>query len=205
MTSSPMATPGTAARERARMTACTPPQRSTRFDVTSKFRAPARPGGNVLNRSCMAPPFLPPHQAVPPARGLEQGAAGAHERTLGTVLLVEDEPTLLWSLAVVLKENGYRVLEAASARAALRLWHAHATEINLLLTDMVLPDDLTGPALAGMLQREQPSLGVVFTSGYSAVQMQDVFQLSGPVTFLQKPCAPAELLATVSRACGHPS
>lgn len=117
-----------------------------------------------------------------------------------SLLLVEDEPTLRAPLAALLREEGFEVREAATAREAQVIWRTHAAGIDLLLTDMVLPDDLTGPELAARLCADKPALRVVYTSGYTPEMMREVFGLEGPVDFVQKPCAWSTLLAVVRGA-----
>src|SRR6185436_18060528 len=84
-----------------------------------------------------------------------------------TILLVEDEAPLRALTRAVLERHGYRVLEAASGVDALAQWEKCGTEVQLLLTDMVMPDGLTGRQLAKQLKVSKPDLRVIYTSGYS--------------------------------------
>jgi YesN/AraC family two-component response regulator len=94
------------------------------------------------------------------------------------------------------------VIEAVSGRAALEIWRCRAAEIDLLLTDIVMPDGVTGRQLAGMLFVEMPALKVIFMSGYSrdlAGKDTDFIRRTKSY-FLQKPCSSSVLLQTV-RQC----
>ncbi len=66
-----------------------------------------------------------------------------------------------------LTDCGYRVLEAGSGREALQIWWRHRAEIDLLLTDMKMPEGISGMDLAEKMLAEQPALRVILTSGYS--------------------------------------
>jgi CheY-like chemotaxis protein len=102
------------------------------------------------------------------------------------VLLVEDEPGVR-SLAVrILRRLGYTVLEAADGASALALAQTN-TRIDLLLTDVTLPGELTGPRIAETLLKQRPDLPVVFASGYSR-EMIDLGARTGTaLRFLPKP------------------
>ena len=114
-----------------------------------------------------------------------------------TILLVEDEPLLRELAHTILAEAGYKVLEAEKSAEALEVWKEHESEIDLLLTDMVLPGGMTGRELALELQQLKPNLKIIYTTGYS----QDVLETDcSPVNFLQKPYPPETLMQTV-RTC----
>jgi PAS domain S-box-containing protein len=84
-----------------------------------------------------------------------------------TILLVEDEPSLRLSMQRALTHLGYRVLEACDGVQAQKEWRQRKSQVQLLLTDLILPDGLNGRELAEQLQREQPGLKVIYTSGYN--------------------------------------
>ncbi len=113
------------------------------------------------------------------------------------ILLVEDEPLLRELARMILTDAGYKVFDAERSEDAFAVWEEHSHEIQLLLTDMVLPGGMTGRELAVSLQERKPDLKVVYTTGYS----QDLLEAKGePVNFLQKPYPPESLLRTV-RSC----
>ncbi|MHB8521283.1 MAG: PAS domain-containing hybrid sensor histidine kinase/response regulator [Limisphaerales bacterium] len=117
-----------------------------------------------------------------------------------TILVVEDELPVRELVREVLRRLGYVILEAESGAKALEVWRQHRHAIDLVLTDMVMPDGMTGRELAGRLQAEQPRLKVIFTSGYSADVLGKDFVLSEGTNFLQKPYPPQRLVQVV-RAC----
>ena len=115
-------------------------------------------------------------------------------------MLVEDEEAVRGLLKIILQRHGYRVLEAASGSAALLVWKEYGTEIDLLLTDMIMPDGLTGRELARQLLAQEPGLKVVYSSGYDDDPEGTAFISRGTAAFLQKPYTPKKLIQTV-RQC----
>lgn len=116
-----------------------------------------------------------------------------------TILLVEDEPMLRELAHLILNDYKYNVLEAANGVEALKVWEAHQGGIDLLLTDMVMPEGMTGHELAVELRKRKPDLKVIYTSGYSADVMGGELSLT-ETRFLQKPYQPPMLAKTV-REC----
>jgi two-component system cell cycle sensor histidine kinase/response regulator CckA len=114
-----------------------------------------------------------------------------------TILIVEDEASVREFAVAVLKPLGYRILQARSGLDALEVWKWHSSRIRLLLTDMVMPDDLTGPELADKLVAEKPGLAVIFTSGYSQETMGSVFAPAKARRFIHKPYSPRQLSTVV--------
>ena len=111
-----------------------------------------------------------------------------------TVLLVEDEEVVREIVARVLKSRGYRVLSAGSGDQALRLWQRHSEEIDLLVTDVVMPGT-SGPELARQLQALRPEIGVLLMSGYAQDLRPD--RLPERAGFLHKPFTSKPLLLKV--------
>ena len=117
-----------------------------------------------------------------------------------TILLVEDELALRRLIVNLLQRFGYTVLEATSGAKALDVWRQQGRNIDLLLTDMVMPDGVTGQELAEKLKAENPRLKVILSSGYSAdFTGTDLASLKG-IFFLQKPYHPQQLVQTI-REC----
>ena len=114
-----------------------------------------------------------------------------------TILVVEDEPTLRALVRKVLERSGYQVIESASGLAALELWSKTKPHIDLLLTDMVMPDGISGLQLADKLKAQNPGLKVIFTTGYSSELIGKDFEIKEGVNFLQKPYPPQKLVQTV--------
>ena len=138
------------------------------------------------------PAAISSHEPNPP----ELPAPGGTE----TLLVVEDEPALRELVVSILELYGYKIYQAESGVAAFKIWDKHKKEIDLLLTDMVMPEGVSGRQLAEKLQQEDPDLKVIYTSGYSpGMAGQDIALLEG-FNFLAKPYPP-QRLAQVVREC----
>lgn len=147
--------------------------------------------------------FLPASEAVgnaPKFENKETFSSGGNE----TILLVEDEPSLRMLTAMTLKKRGYEVLEAAHGVDALRVWDAHEGRIQLLLTDLVMPDGIDGLELAARLHQRDANLKVIFTSGYNADISGRELALEPGEYFLQKPTTPLVILETIRRCLDGP-
>ena len=122
---------------------------------------------------------------------------GSPHRANGTetILLVEDEESVRALVKRVLESRGYSVIEAVDGRAALVLCEAHARRIDLLLTDVVMPE-LGGRELAAAAVTRRPEMKVLFMSGYTGTE---VSQQGTPAreAFLHKPFTPAQLAQRV--------
>ena len=117
-----------------------------------------------------------------------------------TILIVEDEARVRRLALKTLERQGYRVLSASSGIAALSLWNSQAEEIDLLITDMVMPYGMNGSELVGKLRVLKPDLKVIFMSGYAVDEVDAGVELVDGVNFLQKPYGP-EKLAKIVRQC----
>ena len=136
----------------------------------------------------------------------EQVVAAEPEEPQGgseTILLVEDDAGVRNVARSTLRALGYRVLEAGSGKEAMRVWAEHHHQVDLLFTDMVMPEGITGLDLALRLRTEKPGLKVMISSGYS-------FQLTGQaedilrdVLYFPKPYAGPTLAAAVRRCFDH--
>lgn len=124
-------------------------------------------------------PEAPP---VKTARGV------SHE----TILHVEDSETLRTLVARALGRQGYNVLSAASAEAALVLAEEHQGELDLMLTDIVMPG-LNGRELAEIMAKRMPGLKVLFTSGYPADMIIRQGIAEAEVDFIEKPFLASQL------------
>jgi len=107
-----------------------------------------------------------------------------------TILVVEDEEMLREFVSEALGTLGYHVLSAANGRDALNVWAEHRDKIDLLLTDVVMPESISGRQLAHTLIQDKPNLKVIFTSGYSSELFGSEFEREKEHIFLAKPYLP---------------
>jgi PAS domain S-box-containing protein len=121
-------------------------------------------------------------------------------RGQGTLLLVEDEDIVRRPIGIYLRKLGYKVIEASNGREAIKLWHQHRNDIDLLYTDMVMPEGITGLELAEKLKGEKDSLRVIISSGYSTEISNQGITTSTGFIYLPKPSASATIASTV-REC----
>jgi CheY-like chemotaxis protein len=118
-----------------------------------------------------------------------------------TVLVVEDEELVREFTVELLGEFGYRVLAAANGREAMQLIEDSSAKIDLLFTDIVMPGELDGFALAREARRCRPTLPVLYTSGYTNRSADNVVEALGPL--VAKPYRPEQLRIEIQRALGE--
>ncbi len=145
---------------------------------------------SVVDRGTTVNVFLPRAGEARAADGADAQAAAS--RGSETVLVVEDEPALLRLTTRALETLGYRVLPASTPETAMRLAAEHAGSIDLLLSDVVLPD-MSGRRLAERLTERQPDLKCLFVSGYPDGAMGSGGVIEEHLQFLQKPFTPTML------------
>ena len=134
------------------------------------------------------------HAVSLPSNVRSSGAASFPARA--TVLVVDDEEGLRGVLRRLLQDEGYTVLEAHNGVSALELLADQAgQDVGLVLTDLRMPV-MDGRQLAAALARLQPTLPIVFMSGFTA-QLMDLRLVSPHLAFLPKPFQNDALLATV--------
>ncbi len=152
-----------------------------------------------LNKGSTFRVFLPASAEAPrndSAEPAEQAVSGGAE----TILVVEDEAPVRELVCRLLAQRGYRILEAESGVKALEIWRQRKNIIDLVLTDLVMPDRMNGRELAERLWAERPALKVIFTSGYSQDVVGKDFVLNQGLNYVQKPYHPQKLAQTV-REC----
>ena len=130
----------------------------------------------------------------------EPEARAPKKESKGLILLVEDEAAVREFAAAVLQQDGYSLLQAKSGENALEIWRWHAARIDLLLTDVVLPGDMSGPQLAARLQADKPALKAVLATGYSKEIVGQQSPDTAPLVVLSKPYTPRSLLRAVREA-----
>jgi len=146
--------------------------------------------------------FLPACERSAASADKEQGRITLR-RGSGTILLVEDEIALRGLTRILLEEYGYRALEAGSGVEALLVWEGQQGRIDLLFTDMILPDGITGRDLAKQLKARKPDLKVIYTSGYALDLEGTGFILREGLNFLQKPSKAEKIIQAVQDLLGE--
>jgi CheY-like chemotaxis protein len=114
-----------------------------------------------------------------------------------TILVVEDESAVREIMTHVLRHHGYHVLEAADGPEAIGMWSANGRDVDLLVTDIVMPNGLKGNVLADRLQADKADLKVIFSSGYSSEFGTEAAPLDARFSFLEKPYKPEVLVRAV--------
>jgi hypothetical protein len=121
----------------------------------------------------------------------------------GTVLLVEDEPEVRELLVQTLSQAGYTVVAAANGRAALEAFEAPGPRIDIIVTDVVMPET-SGPALARAARAQRPDLKVLFISGYADEGATGEMVQDASTRYLQKPFNRNQLLRGIAELLGGP-
>ena len=112
---------------------------------------------------------------------------------MATILVVEDEPAIRELIAMVLKRERFSVITADDASGALQMWRMHRDQIDLLISDVIMPG-MDGPTLAKRLTAENPALAVLLISGWCDNAQ---FDLCRQFEFLPKPLDLSALIAAV--------
>jgi two-component system, cell cycle sensor histidine kinase and response regulator CckA len=134
--------------------------------------------------------------AAEPAR-ISASSVPAAAQSEAVVFVVEDETAVRKAVMRILSDSGYSLLQAAGPKSALDLARLWAGPIDLLLTDIVMPD-LSGDELARELRKARPELRVVYMTGYSGEIDIAALRIDGPV--VQKPFTREALLAAIEGA-----
>ena len=137
-------------------------------------------------------PLVPASGAAPEAHERPPDLPAGHE----TVLLVEDEVQVRRLAASVLRQRGYDVIEAASGPEALRIAEGYASSIDVLVTDIVMPQ-MRGTELARLLRAARPAVKVLFMSGYTEDELLRPDAGGEGTAFLGKPFTPIALALRV--------
>lgn len=120
-----------------------------------------------------------------------------------TILVVEDEEAIRRAAKRILEKRGYRVLLAADGEEALELFGKHESEIDLILSDLVM-QKLGGRQLYEALKLEEKTVNFLFMSGYASGELQESTTLEADVPFLRKPWTVADLLTRVREVLSGP-
>ena len=163
-------------------------ERGTGLGLSTVFGIVQQSGGGI--RAHSSPGSGSTFELVLPTvaaeTGAESTAAGAGTQGAGeTVLLVEDEPSVRHLAQRMLSGGGYQVMVAADAESALRIAAAHAGDIDLLVTDVVMPG-MNGRQLSDRIRQSRPGIVTLFISGYPDDRLL-VPDRGAQTPFLQKP------------------
>jgi two-component system cell cycle sensor histidine kinase/response regulator CckA len=111
--------------------------------------------------------------------------------------MVDDDPAARRLVRVVLESRGYRVIEAEHGADAVRLEEEHRGEIDLLLTDLLMPG-IRGPDLADLVKAVNPALPIIFMTSYPNDDIRR-WKLTPGIPVIKKPPDLNELAATIER------
>jgi CheY-like chemotaxis protein len=174
--------------------------KGTGLGLSSVYGSVQHNGGRIfvsseLRKGAVFSIYLPAHEPVvipehplPLAREVRRGTE--------TVLLVEDQAPVRRMLREALSDCGYRVWEAGNGAEALEYWGSRVAEIDLLITDVVMPV-MNGKKLADQLRKLRPELRVIFMSGHAEDVLTNQGMLDASVDLLPKPFLPEALIAKV--------
>jgi PAS domain S-box-containing protein len=134
-------------------------------------------------------------------------ASGTEVETVGpkrpgtTILLVEDDDIMRSLTSQLLQEHGYTVVDVSEGKAALEWAESHPDQIDLLLTDVVMPR-MSGPELVESMNASHANLKVVYMSGYTGELIAEREVLKRGITLLEKPFTRNALLNTIHKTLG---
>ena len=144
--------------------------------------------------------YLPRHHGAP-EEGTETSEPSLVRGRGETILVVEDDQPLMQLTQVILAQAGYQVLSTVSSSEAMEMVRQHEGEINLVLTDVVMPE-MSGVELADEIKMIRPGIKSLFMSGYAATAELNHETLERAVPFLEKPFTPNRLTVRVREALG---
>jgi PAS domain S-box-containing protein len=181
-----------------------PVGRGTGLGLATVYGIVRQFGGSIRVRSALGAgsafhiclPCVARDRRTTPAGG---SAASSDAGGAESILLVEDDAALRQLAVRVLLRAGYSVIAAPSAEVAIELWESSSRPLDLLLTDVVMPN-MNGRALAEHLMTRLPDLRVLYISGYTDDDVMRRGVRTLETAFLQKPFTPAQLTAAVRRA-----
>jgi signal transduction histidine kinase/ActR/RegA family two-component response regulator len=176
--------------------------RGTGLGLAMVFGIVTRLGGRVSISSAVGVgttvSLLFPFSAESPTPDLDEPEGRQSVAGREVVLLVEDEDGVRRSTTRILQWRGYEVLAAENTVQALSIFHA--TKVDILVTDLIMPGGVSGNELAEWLREEQPDLPVVFMTGYSAEAISERGIIPVNTALIKKPFPPEELLDAVAHA-----
>jgi CheY-like chemotaxis protein len=164
-------------------------------------------GGNVDVRSEMGlgttlKVYLPRTEVPDRCRVHTPATEHWHPPSAGAIVLVDENPALRKAIAFVLDAAGYRILEASRATEAQTICEQYQGQIDLLLTDLVVPDT-TGFALANELAKSRPEMKVLFMSGSSRASIKRRNASEAAFAFLENPLTPDSVIRKLREVLAH--
>ena len=165
------------------------PGKGTGLGLATVYGIVKQSGGGItvessLGEGCTFTIFLPANSGEVDV--VDQPEPSTETHGSETILVVEDEEVVRDLICAVLSKSGYNVFCASSAEEALQVAQEHPESIDLLVTDIVMPD-MHGPALAQTLTSLRPTMKVLYISGYSENDISDHGVLGAGLVILQKP------------------
>jgi len=112
-------------------------------------------------------------------------------------MVVEDEESVRQTVRRTLKHHGYTVLEAEDGVAAESLWRDRGQEVDLVLTDLVMPNGISGFEVARRMRAGRPSLKVIYMTGHSQDLVEHGGKLTAGIDFLPKPFENRDLIRMI--------
>ncbi|MDT7043035.1 response regulator [Candidatus Nitronereus thalassa] len=136
-----------------------------------------------------------------PQNAPRSSAIFSGSKTLGTVLVVDDEPDVRKVIRMTLEKSGYHVIEAEDGDQAIKVLNAGENPIlvDTIITDIRMPK-INGVEAINYFQQQYPSMPLVVLTGYPDLDMATSFMTSGIVDYLVKPVEKEKLKATVAKA-----
>jgi CheY-like chemotaxis protein len=182
--------------------------KGTGLGLATVFGVVEQSGGRISvssepGRGAMFVIHLPRCDEALPAPRVSARPAQMNARESATILLVEDEAQVRKLIRSILTTAGYRVLDASGPLDALRQSEQFTEEIQLLVTDVVMPT-MNGHELAALLKRSRRHTKVLFLSGYTEDAIAEHVALDSNVALLQKPVTPDALSERVRQVLDEP-
>ena len=176
--------------------------KGTGLGLASVYGAVRQFGGHIdmesaPGRGTRVSIYLPLHSQEAQKGQTRKSAPTANARPR-SILLAEDESGIRKLIATCLRNEGYRVLEAADGQEALALTELREHQVDLLISDIVMPNRL-GTSLAQEMRRHQPELPVIFISGFAGDRELDLARDFPGAEFMRKPLRLELLLGAVRR------
>ena len=183
-----------------------PPGQGTGLGLSTAYGIVKQSGGYIAVESAegrgttftiLLPRVFEPSEPIPVASTTDTSGSGSR----ATVLLVEDEAAVREAAKRMLRKYGFTVIEAKNGQDALMLWEREEQNIDLVLTDVVMPA-MGGAELARTLRQRRPDLRVVFMSGYTQGTLELSSMDEAATRFLPKPFTTDQLVGTLRDMLG---